>query len=357
VSVRSIVLEPPSSDSSLLQLDGSFGEGGGQIVRSALALSMVSRRPISVEKIRAGRPRPGLAAQHLTAVQAAAQVCGATVEGAVPGSRRIVFAPGDVRAGTYSFSVDTAGSTTLVLQTILPALLCAAGPSTLTLEGGTHNPHAPPFDFLARTFVPLVNRAGPTVTLTLERPGFYPAGGGRLRAEVEPCAQLRPIELLERGRIVRRWASAIVANLPRHIAERELDVVRKRLSFRARELHVEVIENARGPGNALMIALESDAVTEVVSGFGAPGVSAETVAGRATRECRRYLDAGVPVGEHLADQLLLPMAIAGAGAFRTLPLTTHSMTHIALIREFLGVQVSIVEESADVRLVRLERCT
>src|SRR5262245_60443308 len=171
-------------------IDGSQGEGGGQILRTALALSLVTGAPFRVEKIRAGRQKPGLLRQHLTAVTAAVEIGGAAVEGATLGSRELSFRPGSVRPGAYRFAVGTAGSAALVLQTVLPALLTATGPSTVVVEGGTHNPHAPPFDFLALAFLPLLARMGARAQATLDRPGFYPAGGGQLTVEITPAPAL-----------------------------------------------------------------------------------------------------------------------------------------------------------------------
>jgi RNA 3'-terminal phosphate cyclase (ATP) len=321
-------------------IDGSIGEGGGQILRSALALSMVTGQPFRIEKIRAGRDKPGLLRQHLTAVQAATAICGAEVEGAGIGSQQLGFSPGPVRPDEYSFAVGTAGSTTLVLQTILPALLCASGPSTVTLEGGTHNPFAPPFDFLQRCFLPLIARMGPKVYLALERPGFYPAGGGRFTASIEPSAQLVPLHLPARGEIRRRSCTATVANLPREIAEREAATVRKALNWP--EEYVQIQDMPRhGPGNILMIELESEHVTEVFTGFGQRGVHAAAVADDAVQQTKQYLAANVPVGRYLADQLLLPLALAGGGSFPTLPLTRHSTTNIGIIQLFLDVNISV----------------
>src|SRR5262245_2007058 len=160
-----------------ITIDGSAGEGGGQILRTALALSLVTARPFRIERIRAGRPKPGLLRQHLTAVQAAAKVGAARISGAEVGSLELTFEPTGLRGGAYDFAVGTAGSATLVLQTLLPALLRAREPSQLTIEGGTHNPYAPPFDFLARTFLPVLRRMGAAIEARLEAPGFYPAGG------------------------------------------------------------------------------------------------------------------------------------------------------------------------------------
>jgi RNA 3'-terminal phosphate cyclase len=224
---------------NMIVLDGSQGEGGGQILRSALALSLCTGAPFRIDNIRAGRPRPGLMRQHLTAVQAATQVGNAETTGAAVGSRSLTFRPGKLRAGDYTFSVGTAGSATLVLQTVLPALVTADGPSRLVIEGGTHNPASPPFDFLDRTFLPLLARMGPRVCAKLERPGFYPAGGGRISVSIEP-APLIPLVLERRGEIRACRARAIVANLPRLIAERELACLAKRLDW------VDTVALARG---------------------------------------------------------------------------------------------------------------
>jgi RNA 3'-terminal phosphate cyclase (ATP) len=268
----------------MLLIDGSQGEGGGQVLRSALALSMVTGTPFRIDQIRARRAKPGLLRQHLTAVQAATQVCGAEVLGASLGSSRLDFKPGKVRPGAYAFAVGTAGSATLVLQTVLPALLTASEPSTLTLEGGTHNPFAPPFDFLARAFLPLIGPLGPRVTVALERPGFYPAGGGRFRARIEPVPKLGRLELPERGEVRTRSARALVARLPVSIAERELAVVREQLGWSGAELRAEEIRDSAGPGNVLMLEIASEHVTEVFTGFGEKGRRAEDVARQAVEE-------------------------------------------------------------------------
>src|SRR5215470_13994646 len=167
-----------------IRIDGSFGEGGGQILRSSLSLSLVTGKPFRIENIRANREKPGLLRQHLTAVPAAAEVGAAEVEGASLGSKALSFVPGKVRAGEFRFAIGTAGSGTLGHQTILPALITAVGPSRIDIEGGTHNPAAPPFDFLERSFIPLIERMGPKVKFELQRFVFYPGGGGRMVLEV-----------------------------------------------------------------------------------------------------------------------------------------------------------------------------
>jgi RNA 3'-terminal phosphate cyclase (ATP) len=330
-----------------ITIDGSFGEGGGQILRTSLALSMITRTPIRIEKIRAGREKPGLLRQHLTAVNAAAAVCSAKVEGAAIGSRELTFEPGEVKAGEYAFAVGSAGSATLVVQTVLPALLVGEKPSTLSLEGGTHNPHAPPLDFLEKAFAPLVNRMGPTVQVTKERAGFYPAGGGRFCMDVTPAKKLQPLHLAERGPVTRRLARAVVAGLPPTIATRELDRVSKVLKWLEDELRVEQWDATWGPGNVLMLEVQSGEVTELFAAFGMRGTSAETVAENAAREARDYLAADVPVGSHLADQLLLPMALAGGGSFLTQEPTLHTRTNAEVIATVLPVRVEFAELKKD----------
>ena len=336
----------------MITIDGSYGEGGGQILRTSLALAMVTGKSLVIDKIRAGRAKPGLMRQHLTAVEAAAQVCGARVEGADAGSPRLVFEPGPVKAGTYRFAVGTAGSCTLVLQTVLPALLKADGVSELELEGGTHNPLAPPFDFLARAFLPLVERiTGARVEAELIRPGFYPAGGGKIRVRIAPrrAEDVGPARftLLERGDISAREAVAMVAHVRQSVAARELAVLREMLGLLDSEVRIANVADSAGPGNALTLALTGSAgVTEVFTGFGKLGVTAEAVAKGVAAEAAEYLAADVPVGLHLADQLLLPLVLAGGGEFRTLALTEHSRTNLHVIRQFLPVQVAITPEAS-----------
>ncbi len=336
----------------LVRIDGSMGEGGGQVLRTALALSLTTRRPVEVTRIRAGRTKPGLMRQHLTAVQAAAAVGSGHVTGAEIGSTSLRFEPGTIRSGAFEFSVGTAGSTTLVLQTILPALLTAGGPSSVRLRGGTHNPMAPPFDFLVKAFLPILGRMGARVEAELVRPGFYPAGGGECLVTVRPVPRLAPLELLARGEVRRRRARAVVSKLSREIATRELSIVSRLLGWEAECLEAVSVDSA-GPGNVLSLEMASDGLTELFTGFGERGVSAEAVAERVAREVRGYLASGVPVGEHLADQLLLPMALAGSGAFLTAPLSRHATTNIQVVQAFLPVRFDVEADEKGNCVVRV----
>ncbi len=321
----------------MLELDGSHG--GGQLLRSALALSLCSGEPFRMKGIRAGRPKPGLMRQHLTAVEAAVAISGSTAIGAAPGSQQLEFRPGAVRGGDFRFAIGTAGSTTLVLQTLLPALLRADRPSTLLIEGGTHNPLAPPADFLIQTYAPLLRRMGATIEITLLRHGFYPAGGGALRVAVTPSA-LKPLNLEQRGAIRSIKALAISASIDASVGERELAVVGAHFRLPPEALLNQQLELPVGPGNALLISVESETLCTVFAGFGERTIRAEQVATDVCRQARRYVDAGVAVDEHLADQLLLPMALAGGGAFTTTQPSAHFLSNAALIEKFLPVEIT-----------------
>jgi RNA 3'-terminal phosphate cyclase (ATP) len=242
-----------------------------------------------------------------------------------------------------------------VLQAVLPALLTAPGPSRLILEGGTHNPFAPSFDFLQKAFLPILARMGPEFRAEIDRPGFYPVGGGRFSISIRPTEKLEPIDLPERGSLRRQTARAVVARLPRHIAERELGVIRGKLGLEESCLAVEEVPEARGPGNVVSVEVQSEHLTEVFTGFGERGVKAETVAAKVAEEAREYLAADIPVGRHLADQLLLPFALAGGGSFKTLALTPHSLTNIDVIKLFCDVEVQVTQCGEQAWLVSLER--
>jgi RNA 3'-terminal phosphate cyclase (ATP) len=330
----------------MIDIDGSVGEGGGQILRTSLALAMCTGQAFTLVRIRARRAKPGLMRQHLTCVQAAAAVSGAAVRGAEPGSCTLVFEPGPVRAGEYAFNVGTAGSCTLVLQTVWPALMLAEGPSRLKLGGGTHNPMAPPFHFLERCYAPLLHRLGARSELTLRRLGFYPAGGGEIDVTVHPAAAtLAPFDLLERGNAVEAFAECLAPALPAGVARRELDHLAKTLAWAPEQLRTPVVRQNEGPGNALMATLAHEHVCELFTQFGEKGVSSEQVAQALVREIRAYEGSVAALGPHLADQWALPLALAvwrrgGSAAYTCTELTGHATTNFAVIERFLPVRFS-----------------
>jgi RNA 3'-terminal phosphate cyclase (ATP) len=321
----------------MITIDGSQGEGGGQVLRTSLAMSLVTQQAVHLVNLRAKREKPGLRQQHLTALRAAVAVGNAEVEGDHVASSEVIFRPRTIVPGEHHFDIGTAGSTTLVLQTVLPPLLTACAPSKIVLRGGTHNILAPPYEFLAHSFLPAIARMGARVRLRLDRPGFYPRGGGMVTMEIDPVDRLEPIDLLERGDVLEVHATAMVADLPAHIAERELATVQSLLGWPGEALRVEALKR-RGPGNALSLQIVCEHVTAAFTGFGELGKPAETVATEAAEACRRWLESGVPVEEHLADQLLIPMVLAGGGRFRTMPLTLHTTTNMRVLEQFTKVK-------------------
>ncbi|MCP4699768.1 MAG: RNA 3'-terminal phosphate cyclase [Gammaproteobacteria bacterium] len=342
------------TEHSYVKIDGAMGEGGGQVLRTALALSVCTGRPVHIHNIRAHRKKPGLMRQHLTAVRAAGEISRAQINGDEMGSCELRFVPDNTQAGNYRFAVGSAGSATLVLQTVLYPLLLADGESQLTLEGGTHNPFAPPFDFLARAFLPLLGRMGADVKATLARYGFYPRGGGRFSVHIKkPLGRLTGFELRERGKIIEQEAKAVVTAIPEHVADRELKTVARKLSWPGKCLKHHTAPRDQGPGNVLLLTVECEHVTEVFSAFGRIGVSAETVAKQAATQAKQYLATSACVGAHLADQLLLPLALAGEGAFTTLAPSRHTMTNIEVIQLFLDVSVQTRELNNGIWLVEV----
>lgn len=338
-------------------LDGSEGEGGGQILRTSTALAAICGVPLRIEKIRAGRPKPGLARQHLTAMNAIQRVSLGSMNGASLGSKTLDFTPQQIQGGLYDFRIGTAGSATLVFQTILPALLAANCPSTVSIEGGTHNQWAPPVDFLQKSFLPLLHRMGCHVESSLIRHGFHPAGGGRVEFRISPATILKGFKLVNRGNLLSRRIRVRISNLPINIAEREQQRLIRKLKWKPDEVIIEPVESS-GPGNVLLAELEFENLTEVMTAFGRLGTSAEHVADELVHQVQEYLSTDAPVGEYLADQLLLPLALSAAqkagpgaigclrgGSFRTGPLSKHALTQIDVIRRFLPVRFQITEEA------------
>jgi RNA 3'-terminal phosphate cyclase (ATP) len=320
----------------MIELDGT--EGGGQLLRSALTLALCTGIGFTMQNIRGRRRRPGLMRQHLTAVNAAATVGRAAVHGAQLGATALRFEPGVVQGGEYRFATGSAGSATLVLQTVLPALWRAGTRSRLRLEGGTHNPLAPSADFIAGTYLPALARMGVQVDFTLHQHGFHPAGGGVLEAQVDPCPALKVCDFNARGELAGVHASIVMSGLSASIGQRELEVLAGRLGVDAHPRHVHVVRPALGPGNIALVHVRHAAHAEVFSGHGERGVSAEQVAARLADEVQDYLRGDGCVGEHLSDQLLLPMALAGAGSFTTATISDHLASNARLIEKFLPVE-------------------
>lgn len=323
----------------MLTLDGSHGEGGGQILRSALALSLLLQRPIRVTNIRAGRSKPGLRPQHLAAVQAAARIGQAQVEGASPGSQEITFRPQGVRGGNYRFAIPTAGAATLLLQTVLLPLALAGETSTLRLQGGTHVPWSPTYEYLAWHFAPFIERLGLRLRVQLVKAGFYPKGGGEMIVRIRPAEEpLRPLRLTGRGALLRVRGLSAVANLPDHILRRQKHQALRRLQGLPCPVKVRS-ERLPSPGQGTVVVLRAEAEQGAgcFTALGAKGKPAERVADEAADALLAYLESHAAVDAHLADQILLPLAFAAEpSVFTTEALTDHLRT-LAWLLETFGV--------------------
>lgn len=317
----------------MFYIDGAQGEGGGQILRTSLTMSMITGTPIKIENIRAGRAKPGLMRQHLACVKAGQTISGAEVHGAKVGSTSLVFEPNTVRAGDYTFSVGTAGSTVLIFQTVLLPLALTKGESNVVLRGGTHNMWAPSFDFIAHAFAPLMKRMGIHFEMKLQRYGFYPQGGGEWHVRISPSAGIKTLDLRERGELINKEVVITSANIPAHVAEREMEEIAKRCSWTRDVMQVRHVD-AMGGGNIVSLRAYYQHHTEVIEQVGQVGVKAERVARAAVSDLRRYQKGGGVAGEHLADQLLLPMAVGQGGVFRTLKPSKHTMTNRNVIEMF-----------------------
>lgn len=335
-------------------IDGSQGEGGGQILRSALALSMCLQEPVQLHSIRAGRKKTGLLRQHLTCVRAAAQICNARISGNTIGSDSIEFYPEKIKSGDYHFAIGTAGSTTLVCQTILPALLQANKPSTIVFEGGTHNQQAPSFDFFAQSFLPQMRSMGYKLNSVLDKYGFYPNGGGQWQLEILPHSEIKTLQLTQRGEIHAKQAVALSARIPKHVGERELKRVQKKCGWNNDELKQQFVQSC-GPGNILSLRLSSTHSTELLESVGQSGISAERVAGTAISQMQRYLNSNAVVGEYLCDQLLLPLALGKGGSFTTIKPSLHTLTNINIIQSFIGCLIDVNKVNEDKYKITVSR--
>jgi RNA 3'-terminal phosphate cyclase (ATP) len=349
-----------------VELDGSRGEGGGQILRTALSLSLVTGLPFRLDRIRAGRDKPGLRPQHLRAVEAAAELGNASVTGAEVGSRQLTFTPGEFEARDLNIDIGSAGSTSLVLQTIqLPIALRAKSPVRVVLTGGTFNPKAPPFPFLRETWRAFLLSIGMPIGLASPIAGFYPRGGGRLEAWIEP-SRPGPLVLTERGPLRQISGIAGVANLPDDIAKRMKDRVLSRLEQAQFEaltpdfsIEVDVARwKSPGSGAAVSLTVEHEAsplgaatIPATFTGLGEQGKPAEAVADEAVEALLAYEAVSqAAIEPHSADQILLPLAMAdGASLYTVSEVTEHLRTNAGTIRAFLDRSITIEEPLGDDR--------
>ncbi|MCU4576507.1 RNA 3'-terminal phosphate cyclase [Acinetobacter courvalinii] len=325
-----------------IQIDGSQGEGGGQILRTALALSMITGQAFELINIRAGRKKPGLMRQHLVCVQASQHISQAYVQGAELHSQRLFFAPQHVQSGKYQFQIGSAGSTTLVLQTLLPALLLQNKASELTISGGTHNPLAPTTDFIEQCFLPVLEKLGIAVEFKLNKAGFFPIGAGEIQIKIQPWQHRNKLNLLDRGTLQTTKAFAAVLNLSEEaqIAQRELATLNKRLKLDTQQqFHL----NGISQGNTVYVKVEHQHHNQLFTALGEMRKSAEQIANHLAEQVKQYLESNASVDEYLADQLLLPLALGQGGEFTAQCISEHTRTQAAMIEKFIDCEIEFIE--------------
>lgn len=338
----------------MVQIDGSFGEGGGQILRSSLTLSLLTGRAFRLRNIRARRGQPGLRPQHLACVRAAAEVGKAQTRGASVGSSTIDFEPTTVQAGDYCFVIGTAGATSLVLHTVYLPLALQPQPSTVALEGGTHNDHAPCYHFLETTWRAYMTRVGIAIDLTMERPGFYPRGGGRVVASIAGGATLRGLTLTGRKPLTRVTGFSAAAGLPPHVAERQAQRARNRLTDAGFDVDIWKETWVGGPGSVVGLTFDEAPVPTLFFGLGARGKPAEAVAEEAVGQALCYVATDAPVDEHSADQLLLPLVFTDeASEYRIARVTRHLVTNVEVIRKFVDRDIRCDGDEGEPGTVRI----
>lgn len=340
----------------MLRIDGAKGEGGGQVLRTALSLALITGTGFELVNLRARRTPPGLRPQHLRAVEAAAAIGRATLAGNRLGSQALRFVPGRIVPGDYRFDIGTAGAAALVLQTVYLPLARATAPSTVQITGGTHVPLSPCFHYLDLVWRWHLARAGITLGLQMTRAGFYPPGGGCIEAQIRPASSIRALRLERRGALHRITGISASAKLPAHVAERQRAQALRRLAERglSADIRIEPLA-ARSPGSMLLLLAEFAHTRAAHFALGERGKPAERVADEAADAFLTFLDTEAAIDEHLADQLLLPLAFAhGDSVLHSARITEHLRTNAAVIRAFLPVAFAIAGETGAPGIVSVQ---
>lgn len=344
--------------SEIIEIDGSFGEGGGQILRTALSLSCLLQKPFRIFNIRKGRKKPGLMSQHLAGVRAMELLSGAKVKGAQIGSLELYFEPGYIKGGTFFYDIGTAGSTALLLQTMLPCLALSEEKSNITLKGGTHVPFSPSFHYIKEIFGEFLKRIGINIKLFIEQYGFYPRGGGIIRAEIEPVKKLNTLRLIERGSLQKIKGLSGVANLPITIAERQKDGFIKAFTNALPspvdiEIETLVIKSS-GSGTFIHITAEFENSVAGFTALGEKGKRAEAVGEEAASAFLRYFATGASLDPHLADQIIIYLSlIEGISEFSTSEITEHLLTNLWILNKFTEVEYKISGDKGGAGIVRI----
>ena len=361
----------------MIEIDGNYREGGGQILRTGLSLSCLFQKPFRIFNIRKGRQKPGLMPQHLTCVRAAQLISNAEVKGDKQGSTELIFFPGEIKSGDYVFDIGTAGSTSLVLQTLIPAIVFSStqflrgkkwqtegkgdgesfsqGKTSITLTGGTHVPFSPSYHYLAEVFVPMLKLLGILMHLSIHSYGFYPKGGGKVSAEIFPAIATKPLRALERGEIVRLKGYSAVGNLPLSIAERQKNALAEKIYPQRYLLDIELLNvPAHGQGTFAFLASESEHSIAGFTALGARGKKAEAVGEEAAMEFLDYYSTGAALDLHMADQIVLYLSMCEEeSVFTTSRITEHLMTNLWVMQQFHGYRYAVEGDVGKPGVVRI----
>ena len=340
----------------MINVDGSIGEGGGQVLRTCLSLSLITNTAFYISNIRAGRKKPGLSAQHLKSVEAAARIGKASVEGAHLRSTSLFFSPDKIEAGNFKIEIGTAGSTSLLLQSICIPLCLANANSNITITGGTHVPWSPSFDYLKHNWSTFLNKFGYDVSLDLQTAGFYPQGGGQIVANIRPSKSINSLNLTERGKLIQIRGYSAVANLNRKIAVRQRQQVLRRIGYRYKLNDIRIIDlDARNKGTTICLIGEFEHSQCCYFALGELGKPAEKVADEAVDQMEKFLATDAAIDEFLADQILLPLSLAdNKSTFTTAKITNHLITNAKVIEQFLPVTINIRGTLNTLGLVTIE---
>jgi RNA 3'-terminal phosphate cyclase (ATP) len=341
----------------MLEIDGSFGEGGGQVLRTSLGLSCLLNKPFRIFNIRIKRKKPGLMPQHLMGIRALKLISNARVRGDAKGSTELIFEPEEVKAGDYLFDIGTAGSTSLLLQTIILPLIFAKSRSSLSLIGGTHVPFSPLFHYISEVFVPILKKLGIRIETKIESYGFYPKGGGKVRVEIIPSGKIKGMSFLDRGEIKKLRGISGVGNLPLSIAERQKDAALKNLTSEGLKAEIETLSVLTpGQGTFMFLGAETDYCLAGFSSLGERGKRAELVGEEVAKNFLSYYSTSSCLDYHMADQIVLYLAIAQEeSSFTTSEISDHLLTNLWVIDKFLGIQYVIEGEIGKPGRVTIKR--